>query len=116
MPGSVTTKDSKYSTRSISRRVMSRNRPMRDGRDLRNQIWATGLASSMWPMRSRRTLARVTSTPHFSQTMPRCFKRMKHRGIVCEKCGVEVHLGQGHLDAAFFADDAAVLHALVLAA
>ncbi len=27
-------------------------------------------ASSIWPMRSRRTLVSVTSTPHFSQTMP----------------------------------------------
>ena len=30
----------------------------------------TGAASSMWPMRSRRTFARVTSTPHRSQMMP----------------------------------------------
>ena len=29
-----------------------------------------GAASSMWPMRSRRTLARVTSTPQRSQMMP----------------------------------------------
>ena len=49
---------------------------MRDGGDLRNQMWATGLASSMWPMRSRRTLARVTSTPHFSHTMPLNFMRL----------------------------------------
>ena len=35
-----------------------------------------GLASSMWPMRSRRTLASVTSTPHFSQITPRCFRRL----------------------------------------
>ncbi len=47
MPGSVTTNDSKYSTRSISRRVISSIRPIRDGRDFRNQMWATGLASSM---------------------------------------------------------------------
>ena len=32
---------------------------------------ATGAASSMCPMRSRRTEARVTSTPHLSQMMPR---------------------------------------------
>ena len=37
---------------------------------------ATGLASSMWPIRSRRTLANVTSTPHFSQMMPRNFMRL----------------------------------------
>ena len=30
----------------------------------------TGAASSMWPMRSRRTLERVTSTPQRSQVMP----------------------------------------------
>ncbi len=29
-----------------------------------------GAASSMWPMRSRRTLERVTSTPQRSQMMP----------------------------------------------
>ena len=55
MPGSMTTKASKYSTRSISRSVMSSIRPMRDGSDFRNQMCAVGLASSMWPMRSRRT-------------------------------------------------------------
>ena len=31
---------------------------MRLGSDFRNQMCATGLASSMWPMRSRRTLER----------------------------------------------------------
>ena len=41
-----------------------------------NQIWATGEASSIWPMRSRRTFASVTSTPHFSQMMPRNFIRL----------------------------------------
>ena len=41
---------------------------------LKYQMWLTGAASSMWPMRSRRTLAVVTSTPQRSQTMPR--KRM----------------------------------------
>ncbi len=30
----------------------------------------TGAASSMWPMRSRRTLLRVISTPQRSQMMP----------------------------------------------
>ena len=49
---------------------------MRLGSDFRNQMCATGLASSMWPMRSRRTLERVTSTPHFSQMMPRYFMRL----------------------------------------
>ncbi len=76
MPGSTTTKASKYSTRSISLSVMSSIRPMRDGSDFRNQICATGLASSMCAMRSRRTLVCVTSTPHFSHTTPRCFRRL----------------------------------------
>jgi hypothetical protein len=35
-----------------------------------------GAASSMWPMRSRRTLVTVTSTPHFSQTTPLYFMRL----------------------------------------
>jgi hypothetical protein len=65
MPGSVTTYASKYSTRSMSRSVMSSTMPSRDGSDLRNQMCATGEASSMWPMRSRRTFDSVTSTPHF---------------------------------------------------
>ncbi len=76
MPGSTTTKASKYSTRSISLSVMSSIRPMRDGSDFRNQMCATGLASSMCAMRSRRTLVCVTSTPHFSQTTPRCLRRL----------------------------------------
>ena len=33
-------------------------------------------ASSMWPMRSRRTRASVTSTPHFSQMTPLYFMRL----------------------------------------
>ena len=49
---------------------------MRLGSDLRNQMWATGVASVMWPRRSRRTLLWMTSTPHFSQTTPRCFMRL----------------------------------------
>jgi hypothetical protein len=36
---------------------------------------ATGTASSMWPIRSRRTFDSVTSTPHLSQMWPR--KRMR---------------------------------------
>ena len=49
---------------------------MRLGSDFRNQICATGEASSIWPMRSRRTFCTVTSTPHFSQTMPLYFMRL----------------------------------------
>ena len=59
---------------------MSSSRPMRLGSDFRNQMWATGAASSMWPMRSRRTL------------------------------------DERHFNAALLADDALVLHPLVLAA
>src|SRR5713101_7572393 len=101
---------------------MSSRCPIRDGSPLKNQTCETGEASSMCPIRSRRTFDLVTSTPHLSQTTPRCFmrlylpqrhsqsvmgpkifgpitdweclcgkyKRMKHRGVVCDKCGVEV--------------------------
>ena len=44
---------------------------MRLGRLLKNQMCATGTASSMWPIRSRRTLDSVTSTPQRSQITPR---------------------------------------------
>jgi hypothetical protein len=53
---------------------------MRDGSDLRNQMWATG--------------ARQLDVAH----------------------ALAAHLGQRHFDAALLADDALVLHALVLAA
>ena len=43
---------------------------MRDGIPLKYQMCDTGAASSMWPIRSRRTLARVTSTPQRSQILP----------------------------------------------
>ena len=36
----------------------------------------TGTASSMWPMRSRRTRASVTSTPQRSQITPLCLMRL----------------------------------------
>ena len=49
---------------------------MRLGRPLKNHTWLTGVASVMWPSRSRRTLAWVTSTPHLSQMTPRCFIRL----------------------------------------
>ena len=69
-PGSVTTYAAKYSTCSSARGLMSSSIFIRQGMPLKYQIWLTGTASSMWPMRSRRTLARVTSTPHLSHTMP----------------------------------------------
>ena len=49
---------------------------MRLGSPLKNHTWLTGVASVMWPRRSRRTLACVTSTPHLSQMTPRCFIRL----------------------------------------
>ncbi len=49
---------------------------MRLGSPLKNQTCEQGLASSMWPSRSRRTFACVTSTPHLSQITPRCFMRL----------------------------------------
>ena len=49
---------------------------MREGAHLRNQMCETGTASSMWPMRSRRTRATVTSTPQRSQVMPLCLMRL----------------------------------------
>ncbi len=47
IPGSVTTKPSKYKIRSISRKVISNTIPKRDGKDFKNQICATGEAKSM---------------------------------------------------------------------
>src|SRR6201996_2638496 len=55
---------------------MSSRWPMREGKPLKNHTWEQGEASSMWPRRSRRTLDRVTSTPHLSQMTPRCFMRL----------------------------------------
>jgi hypothetical protein len=52
---------------------MSSRWPIRLGRPLKNHTWLTGLASSMCPILSRRTLLCVTSTPHLSHTTPRCF-------------------------------------------
>ena len=49
---------------------MSKTRPIREGMPLKYQMCDTGAASSMCPMRSRRTFERVTSTPQRSQTMP----------------------------------------------
>src|SRR5215831_17472097 len=49
---------------------------MREGSPLKNQTCEQGDASSIWPRRSRRTLERVTSTPHLSQITPRCFMRL----------------------------------------
>src|ERR1700685_3385511 len=49
---------------------------MRLGNPLKNHTCEQGEARSIWPRRSRRTLLRVTSTPHLSQITPRCFIRL----------------------------------------
>ncbi len=49
---------------------MSRTSPIRLGIPLKYQMWVTGAANSIWPIRSRRTFERVTSTPQRSQTIP----------------------------------------------
>ena len=49
---------------------MLSRRPIREEVPLKYQMWETGAASSMWPIRSRRTLERVTSTPQRSQILP----------------------------------------------
>ena len=69
-PGSVTIYMAKYRTFSSIRGEISRIRPIREGMPLKYQIWETGAASSIWPMRSLRTLERVTSTPQRSQIFP----------------------------------------------
>jgi len=57
-------------TSSSVRRDMSKSRLMGLGTPFRYQLWHTGAASSMWPIRSRRTFDRVTSTPQRSHLMP----------------------------------------------
>ena len=52
---------------------MSSKLPSRLGMALKNQIWTTGAANSMWPMRLRRTREWVTLTPQRSQIMPLYF-------------------------------------------
>src|SRR4030081_1499413 len=46
---------------------MSSSVPSRLGIALKNQMWTTGAASSMWPMRLRRTREGVTLTPQRSE-------------------------------------------------
>jgi len=50
--------------------VQPRSRLSLLGMPRRYQMCTTGAASSIWPMRSLRTLLSVTSTPHRSQMMP----------------------------------------------
>ncbi len=49
---------------------MSSISPMREGMPLKYHICETGAASSMCPMRSRRTFDLVTSTPQRSHILP----------------------------------------------
>ncbi len=69
-PGSITIYAAKYSTRSRIRGDISSIRPIRLGMPLKYHICETEAANSIWPIRSRRTLARVTSTPQRSHTIP----------------------------------------------
>ena len=69
LPGSSTTFSAKYSTCSNCLGEMSSTSAIREGIALKYQICDTGLASSMCPIRSRRTFLVVTSTPHFSHLM-----------------------------------------------
>ena len=52
---------------------MSSSVPRRLGIALKNQMCTTGAASSMWPIRLRRTREWVTLTPQRSQIMPLYF-------------------------------------------
>ena len=47
--------------------------PKRLGMALKNQMWTTGAASSMWPIRLRRTRLWVIFTPQRSQIIPLYF-------------------------------------------
>ena len=73
VPGSVTMYFWKYTTCWRLLDFMPSKMASRDGMVLKNQMCATGDTRLMWPMRSRRTRECVTSTPHFSQTMPLYF-------------------------------------------
>ena len=52
---------------------MSSSVPRRLGMALKNQMWTTGAARLMWPIRLRRTRLCVTFTPQRSQMMPLYF-------------------------------------------
>ena len=52
---------------------MFNSAPSRLGIDLKNQMWTTGAANSMCPIRLRRTRLWVTLTPQRSQIMPLYF-------------------------------------------
>jgi len=52
---------------------MLNRQPRREGIALKNQMWTTGAARLIWPIRLRRTREWVTFTPQRSQIMPLCF-------------------------------------------
>ena len=69
-PGSSTMNEAKYTTCSSALGGISSSKPIRLGTPLKYQICVTGAASSTCPIRSLRTFALVTSTPHLSQITP----------------------------------------------
>ena len=69
-PGSNTIKLSKYNTFSRSLSIISNIKPILLGNDFKNHICATGEANSICPILSLLTFDKVTSTPHFSHTIP----------------------------------------------
>ena len=56
---------------------------------LKNQIWTTGAASSMWPMRLRRTRLCVTLTPQRSSD----HALVLHAAILCRRAALPVRFG-----------------------
>ena len=69
-PASSTIYDAKYKTFSSTLGDKSRISPILLGIPLKYHICDTGAANSIEPIRSLRTLAFVTSTPHLSQITP----------------------------------------------
>ena len=67
---SVTRYWAKYKTLSRFLGERSSSSPSRLGVPFENHMWATGAARSIWPILSRLTLDRATSTPHLSQVTP----------------------------------------------
>ena len=59
-------------TRSRADVFMASSVPSRLGMALKNQMWMTGAARLMCPIRFRRTREWVTLTPQRSQMMPLC--------------------------------------------
>jgi hypothetical protein len=64
--------DARYTTSSKSFAFKSSNVARREGLFLKYQVCTTGAASSICPIRSRRTLLSVISTPHIWHFLPVC--------------------------------------------